>query len=217
MPLRRTNCRALVRSKPESESSTGHSTFEEDLCRRIQDWRTWRAPNRSRPWKSRSSARSSPSGCGTSRDCSPRRSGITAYRAKYRGRAKVQFQAYLSAIAQNLKRLLFLHYQILAAWSLSQRVRANSTREQYSIVSRTFSTRPVVKRKWEQQKWETVQPVMQSDSPRTSGPPWPSRGRHERVRSIHLGNRRPSSSDCRSACRSWPLRENEAQPPPDRP
>jgi len=43
-------------------------------------------------------------------------------RAKYRGPAKVQIQAYLCAIAQNLKRLLFLLYQTLAAWSLSQRI-----------------------------------------------------------------------------------------------
>src|SRR5271168_4168726 len=42
-------------------------------------------------------------------------------RAKYRGRAKVQIQAYLCAIAQNVKRLLFLLYQARAAWSLSQR------------------------------------------------------------------------------------------------
>src|SRR5271163_4710354 len=37
-------------------------------------------------------------------------------RAKYRGRSKVQIQPYLCAIAQNLKRLLFLLYQTLAAW-----------------------------------------------------------------------------------------------------
>ncbi len=36
-------------------------------------------------------------------------------RAKYRGRSKVQIQAYLCAMAQNLKRLLFPLYQWLAA------------------------------------------------------------------------------------------------------
>ena len=42
-------------------------------------------------------------------------------RAKYRGRAKVQIQAYLCAIVQNLKRLLFpLYYWLLAhCWSYS--------------------------------------------------------------------------------------------------
>ncbi len=39
-------------------------------------------------------------------------------RAKYRGRAKVQIQAYLSAIAQNLKRLVALfYYWLIARWS----------------------------------------------------------------------------------------------------
>ena len=38
-------------------------------------------------------------------------------RAKYRGRAKVQIQAYLSAMVQNLKRLLFpLYCWRLACW-----------------------------------------------------------------------------------------------------
>ena len=36
-------------------------------------------------------------------------------RAKYRGRSKVQIQAYLCAIVQNLKRLLFLLYCRLLA------------------------------------------------------------------------------------------------------
>ena len=44
-------------------------------------------------------------------------------RAKYRGRSKVQIQAYLSAMVQNLKRLLFLLYQWLAVWWLSKRFR----------------------------------------------------------------------------------------------
>jgi len=39
-------------------------------------------------------------------------------RAKYRGRPKVQIQAYLSAIVQNLKRLLFpLYCWLIACWS----------------------------------------------------------------------------------------------------
>ena len=36
-------------------------------------------------------------------------------RARYRGRSKVQIQAYLSAIAQNLKRLVWLFYLCLNA------------------------------------------------------------------------------------------------------
>jgi len=42
-------------------------------------------------------------------------------RAKYRGRSKVQIQAYLCAIVQNLKRLLFPLYCWLLArrWSYS--------------------------------------------------------------------------------------------------
>ena len=39
-------------------------------------------------------------------------------RAKYRSRPKVQIQAYLSAIVQNLKRLLFpLYCWLIACWS----------------------------------------------------------------------------------------------------
>ncbi len=41
-------------------------------------------------------------------------------RAKYRGRPKVQIQAYLSAMAQNLKRLLFPFCQWLTAWWLGK-------------------------------------------------------------------------------------------------
>jgi hypothetical protein len=43
-------------------------------------------------------------------------------RAKYRGRSKVQIQAYLCAMAQNLKRLLFPLCQWLAAGWLSKRL-----------------------------------------------------------------------------------------------
>ena len=43
-------------------------------------------------------------------------------RAKYRGRGKVQIQAYFSAIVQNLKRLLFpVYYWLVACWSRSTR------------------------------------------------------------------------------------------------
>ena len=39
-------------------------------------------------------------------------------RAKYRGRTKVQIQAFLSAIAQNLKRLIALfYYWLITCWS----------------------------------------------------------------------------------------------------
>ncbi len=37
-------------------------------------------------------------------------------RAKYRGKPKMQIQAYWSAIAQNLKRLVALFYYWLIAW-----------------------------------------------------------------------------------------------------
>ncbi len=43
-------------------------------------------------------------------------------RAKYRGRSKVQIQAYFTAIVQNLKRLLFpLYYWLVACWQRSTR------------------------------------------------------------------------------------------------
>jgi IS5 family transposase len=44
-------------------------------------------------------------------------------RAKYRGRCKVQIQAYLSAIVQNLKRLVALFYGWLIACWLRQQTR----------------------------------------------------------------------------------------------
>jgi IS5 family transposase len=43
-------------------------------------------------------------------------------RAKYRGRSKVQIQAYLCAMVQNLKRLLFPLYRWLVACWLSKRL-----------------------------------------------------------------------------------------------
>ena len=43
-------------------------------------------------------------------------------RAKYRGRPKVQIQAYLSAIVQNLKRLLFpIYCWVFACWTRRKR------------------------------------------------------------------------------------------------
>jgi hypothetical protein len=56
-----------------------------------------------------------------------------------------------------------------------------------------------------------LQPIIQSDSPRTIGRPWPNRGRPERERSRCFGNTPPSSSGCRSACHSWPSPENEVR------
>ena len=47
-------------------------------------------------------------------------------RAKYRGRSKVQIQAYLCAIVQNLKRLLFpLYCWLVAVWHRPMRNRAS--------------------------------------------------------------------------------------------
>jgi len=49
-------------------------------------------------------------------------------RAKFRGRSKMQIQAYLSAIAQNLKRLVALfYYWLIASWS-----RMNTDKTLYS-------------------------------------------------------------------------------------
>ena len=62
-------------------------------------------------------------------------------RARYRGRSKVQIQAYLSAMAQNLKRLVFLFYCWLIAWC-SCRPRKSSLYPGQSFRSRTFSTGP---------------------------------------------------------------------------
>jgi hypothetical protein len=47
---------------------------------------------------------------------------------------------------------------------------------------------------------QVYRPIIQSDSPRTMGRPWPNRSRRGHVRSAHRGNRRFSISDCRSAC-----------------
>ena len=75
-------------------------------------------------------------------------------RAKYRGRPKVQIQAYLSAIVQNLKRLLFPLYCWLVAcyWRLTHataperptnRIQPTIDKTNASRNS-TFSTRPVI-------------------------------------------------------------------------
>jgi IS5 family transposase len=64
-------------------------------------------------------------------------------RARYRGRSKVQIQAYLSATAQNLKRLVFLFYYWLVTWWFCRQRTAPLPPSQ-SILSRTFSTGPVV-------------------------------------------------------------------------
>ena len=62
-------------------------------------------------------------------------------RAKFRGRSKVQIQAYLSAIALNLKRLVALfYYWLIAIW-----LRKNISKALYSTClskTTTFSTRP---------------------------------------------------------------------------
>ena len=63
-------------------------------------------------------------------------------RARHRGRAKVQIQAYLSATAQNLKRLVKAFLWWLVVW-LSHR-RENIAQLAYLANMRTFSTGPLV-------------------------------------------------------------------------
>ena len=63
-------------------------------------------------------------------------------RARYRGKSKVQIQAYLSAMAQNLKRLVFLFYYWLVTWWFCRQSTAAIPPSQ-SILSRTFSTGPL--------------------------------------------------------------------------
>ena len=63
-------------------------------------------------------------------------------RAKYRRRPKVQIQAYLSAIAQNLKRLVALfYYWLVACWSRKQTESKRSTKPTISMAD--FFNRPV--------------------------------------------------------------------------
>jgi hypothetical protein len=64
-------------------------------------------------------------------------------RARYRGRSKVQIQAYLSAMAHNLKRLGLLFCYWIVTWKIcGQKVAALP--QSQSISSRTFSTDPTV-------------------------------------------------------------------------
>ena len=62
-------------------------------------------------------------------------------RARYRGRSKVQIQAYLIAMAQNLKRLVLLFYYWFVTWWIC-RQRTAPLPPRQSILSRTFSTVP---------------------------------------------------------------------------
>ncbi len=63
-------------------------------------------------------------------------------RARYRGRSKVQIQAYLSATAQNLKRLVAACCSwLLARWSCR---RITTTHSPHILRKPTFSTRPFV-------------------------------------------------------------------------
>jgi hypothetical protein len=64
-------------------------------------------------------------------------------RARYRGRSKMQIQAYLIAMAQNLKhRVLLFYYWLIAWWSCKPRI--SSLCPGRAFLSRTFSTRPNV-------------------------------------------------------------------------
>lgn len=63
-------------------------------------------------------------------------------RTRYRGRAKVQIQAYLNAIAQNLKRLVEAVLRWLRIWLLNRR--SSTTQLAYAANTWTFSTRPVL-------------------------------------------------------------------------
>jgi hypothetical protein len=64
-------------------------------------------------------------------------------RARYRGRRKVQIQAYPSATAQNLKRLVFpFYWWLISWWSRDHKTRTPSRRQ--TSQGQTFSTAPVV-------------------------------------------------------------------------
>ena len=63
-------------------------------------------------------------------------------RAKYRGRCKVQIQAYLSAIVQNLKRLVALFYCWLLDRWLRKQMKPPDCKPQRNCTT-TFSTRPI--------------------------------------------------------------------------
>jgi len=63
-------------------------------------------------------------------------------RARYRGRSKVQIQAYMSATAQNLKRLVKAFACLLVVWWSRRKITA--THSLHILRIRTFSTRPTV-------------------------------------------------------------------------
>ena len=66
-------------------------------------------------------------------------------RAKYRGRPKVQIQAYLSAIAQNLKRLVALsYYWLVACWLHRQTKPARSLKWTTSVTDFFNTPHPFV-------------------------------------------------------------------------
>src|SRR4051812_47692989 len=66
-------------------------------------------------------------------------------RANYRGRPKVQIQAYLIAIVQNLKRLLFPLYGWLLArgWSYSTRHRAGIAVQPIPITNQLLNEKSI--------------------------------------------------------------------------
>jgi len=64
-------------------------------------------------------------------------------RARYRGRRKVQIQACLSAMVQNLKRLVFLFCYWLISWWSREHKNPTPSRAQPSQ-GQTFSTRPLL-------------------------------------------------------------------------
>jgi transposase len=63
-------------------------------------------------------------------------------RARYRGRSKVQIQAYMSATAQNLKRLVKAVFRWLFVWSSHRKM--TTTHSPHILRKPTSSTRPVV-------------------------------------------------------------------------
>src|ERR1700678_877388 len=104
------------------------------------------------------------------------------------------------------------------AFHKSRRATSEERTEQYfrrsQLVGSTKTALPMLDRGG---KGRQIRPIMQSDSLRTIGRPSPSRDRRELARSIRPGNKLPSNNDCRSACRSSPLPENEVRLPPRRP
>ena len=64
-------------------------------------------------------------------------------RARYRGRSKVQIQAYLSAMTQNLKRLVFLFYCWLVAWWSHRPRKSSQSRADPSAAGLFQHARPI--------------------------------------------------------------------------